>query len=538
MTTACKNCAQNFEVTAEHLAFYAKLQVPPPTHCPDCRLQRRLAWRNEKSLYKRKCDLCGKNILTFFPSNTPYTIYCQNCWWSNHWDPDKYGQEFDFSRPFFEQFRELMQKVPLLNLLNQATTLQNSDYVNYVTDAKNCYLVFAANFLEDCLYSSYIWEAKDVSDCMNSTKLELCYYCLDCDNLFNCQFLQNCKNCHDCILGYELSNCKNCFGCVNLRNKEFHFFNKPLSKEEYTKKVEEILNNPKEFAEAQKEFKQFSLKFPKRSSLQINCENSTGDSIKNCKNCLNCFDGYGGQDLEYVINFPGNTKDCYDISGCADIELSYESLCVGLPGYEIKFCNGAVNGGNAIFYCLFTDNSHNCFGCISTKKGQYYILNKKYSKEEYFKLKEKIIEHMKKTGEYGEFFPIRISPFCYNETVAHEHFPLTKEQALAKSYRWKDDKNEDNPQVSKANSKDILLCESCHKIFRIIPAEIKFYERLKLQIPKKCYFCRSQELRNQRPPRKIWHRNCQKCQSPISTSYSPSRPETVYCEKCFLESLN
>jgi hypothetical protein len=32
---------------------------------------------------------------------------------------------------------------------------------------------------------------------------------------------------------------------------------------------------------------------------------------------------------------------------------------------------------------------------------------------------------------YGEFFPMEISPFAYNETIAQEHFSLTKEQAEA-----------------------------------------------------------------------------------------------------------
>ena len=35
---------------------------------------------------------------------------------------------------------------------------------------------------------------------------------------------------------------------------------------------------------------------------------------------------------------------------------------------------------------------------------------------------------MKKRGEYGEFFPASMSPFGYNETVAHEYFPLSKEE--------------------------------------------------------------------------------------------------------------
>ncbi|HRI36281.1 MAG TPA: hypothetical protein PK765_04380 [bacterium] len=61
----------------------------------------------------------------------------------------------------------------------------------------------------------------------------------------------------------------------------------------------------------------------------------------------------------------------------------------------------------------------------------YCILNKQYTEEEYNTLVPKIIAHMRETGEWGEFFSPNLSPFGYNETVAMEYFPLTKEQALS-----------------------------------------------------------------------------------------------------------
>jgi len=38
---------------------------------------------------------------------------------------------------------------------------------------------------------------------------------------------------------------------------------------------------------------------------------------------------------------------------------------------------------------------------------------------------------MQETGERGEFFHPSLSPFGYNETVAQEYFPLSKEATLA-----------------------------------------------------------------------------------------------------------
>ena len=83
-----------------------------------------------------------------------------------------------------------------------------------------------------------------------------------------------------------------------------------------------------------------------------------------------------------------------------------------------------------ILYSFHCRNSSNLFACVSLRNKEYCILNKQYTKAEYETLVPKIIEHMKKTGEWGEFFPASISPFGYNETVAQEYFPLTREEAL------------------------------------------------------------------------------------------------------------
>lgn len=361
-------------------------------------------------------------MISTFPQDSKYKVYCSSCWWSDAWDPLKYGQDFDFNKPFFEQFDKLLREVPMMNLITDQQSLVNSEYVNYVSDAKNCYLVFASNFLEDCMYSSYIWESKDSSDCSYSTGLELCYECIDCDKMFNCNYLQNSEGCSDCVLGFGLKNCIECFGCVNLLHKKYFFFNEQLDKEEYGKKVNEITKNPEKFAAAKRKFQEFSLKFPRKFANQIKCENSIGDAIKNCKNAFNCFDGYGAEDVKWIDNFPGELKDCYDLSGTAKTELGIDSVCVGLPSYFTRYCIVALESSYCD-YCAFVKGCKHCSGCAGLSRNEYCILNKKYSKEEYERLTGLIINHMKKTGEWGEFFPTELSPFKYEETVANDYYP-------------------------------------------------------------------------------------------------------------------
>ncbi|MBT7736602.1 hypothetical protein HN709_02845 [Candidatus Peregrinibacteria bacterium] len=546
MMQNCKFCKTPFEISDDDLGFYKKLNVPVPTLCPDDRLRRRLSWRNERTLYHRTCDFCEKSMVALYPEDSSYTVYCQDCWWSDKWDPKKYGRDFDFSRGFFEQFDELMHEVPMYGLVNDFGSLENSDYVNYVTDGKNCYLTFAANFLEDVMYSSYVWQSKNILDCSYSTGLELCYDCIDCDLLYHCRSLQNSKNCSDCMFGLGLSGCKHCFGCVNLNSKEYHFYNEPLEREEYEKRIEEILSDFVKVEEERKKFEQFTLNFPRKFALMINCDGSTGNCIKNCKNCFECFEGYGGEDIKWVINFPGALKDSYDISGCKDVEMSVDSaVCFG---HTLRYCNSILNSASNLTLCAYMDSGYDMFGCIGMKKGSYSILNKQYSREDYGDMVLRIVDHMKNTEEWGEFFPMRYSPFAYNETVANEYFPMGREEALTAGFRWNDpDLREygksavEIPRNIEDVTDDILDkvlgCKKCNRNYKVNPEELKFYRRQKIAVPELCHQCRHENRLVRRSGRKLWQRTCDKCGDEISSIYHGERREKVYCGKCYLEEI-
>ena len=95
---ACQNCKQNFVIEPEDFAFYEKIKVPAPTFCPECRMVRRMLWRNERALYKRKCDATGKDIISIYSQDKPLKVYDQKYWWSDNWDPMEYGRDYDFSK--------------------------------------------------------------------------------------------------------------------------------------------------------------------------------------------------------------------------------------------------------------------------------------------------------------------------------------------------------------------------------------------------------------------------------------------------------
>src|SRR3989339_1858718 len=114
----------------------------------------RLSFRNERTLYKRTCDLCKKDGISLYPAGTPFPVYCYKCWWSDGWDPLDYSIDWNKSIPFFKQFSDLKNKIPRIALL--VINSINSDYTNIAEDNKNCYLLFAAGNNEDCMYGRLV----------------------------------------------------------------------------------------------------------------------------------------------------------------------------------------------------------------------------------------------------------------------------------------------------------------------------------------------------------------------------------------------
>lgn len=97
-TKTCQNCKSQFTIESEDFDFYAKIKVPPPTFCPECRSIRRAIFWNEHNLYKKADALTGKEIFSTFPPSSSIKIYEHDYWWSDKWDPMSFGRDYDFSR--------------------------------------------------------------------------------------------------------------------------------------------------------------------------------------------------------------------------------------------------------------------------------------------------------------------------------------------------------------------------------------------------------------------------------------------------------
>jgi len=568
----CQNCKGSFTIEVNDFGFYEKIGVPPPTFCPDCRRQRRWAWRNNMSLYNRQCDLCGKSVISIYSKDSRLTIYCNKCWWSDKWDPKSYGVEYDFSKPFFTQFRELIQKVPHMAIINDDNIASlNCEYTHDWWFSKNCYMCLSGWYVENVLYSFFIVSGgKDIMDCMAiRSKNEWLYECFICRNCYRVKYSSYLINCIDSQFLLHCRNCSDCFMCINLIGKKYCFKNKEYLKEEYETILKEYkLDTLDGVEKARKEFEEFILKFPRKAPEILQSLNCTGENIANSKNTKNSFIVKNMENCSYT-DYSGDTnnpdKDCYDVTLTGGASECYENV-VGDHSQRNLFGLYSVKSMD-ITYTQHCPSSKHLFGCVGLRKGKYSILNKEYTKEDYGKLVKKIIEQMKivpyvdKLGnkyEFGEFYPIELSPFGYNETNAPEVAPLSENEARQKGYNWQNDiqrtigKKTLKPEQIPTTIRDIddlilnevLICENCQRNYKIVPNELIFYRKMDIPIPRKCFFCRHNTRLARRNPFKLWHRNCMcdkknhfhgagECKVEFETSYAPDRLEIVYCEKCY-----
>lgn len=496
----CLQCQNTFEITPEDRVFLKLYDAPEPRCCPACRRLQRMLWRNEKTLYQSFCAWCKKAMVSCFSPNSPFTVLCADCWWGPKFDPLKYGRDFDFNRSFFDQFWEHLIAVPVGNLFIASS--ENSEYSNFAVGNKDCFMTTASDFNQDCFYIDNSNNNRDSAEASFINNCELSYDCVNTVGSYSCIGCDNVKNSNFCFFSSDLIGCSNCIGCVGLRNASSHVFNQPMSKDQYEAVVKKAaLNTFHGYERLRKEAEQWILQQHHEAPTNINVENCTGAYIVNSKNCSECFNTVDSEDCRYS-DLLHEAKSCMDVYGGTKAELYYQT--VGSTGCYKPFCCAITwPGSSETYYCFLSRTAKNCFGCMSLQKNQYCILNKQYSKTDYEKFLEKIKAHMLASGEWGEFFPMKISPWSYNETIANDHFPRSKEEVLQLGARWEDnapgtygketmtadqipDAIQDVPDLI---SKEILLC-TCGRNYKIISQELSLYKRLLVPLPRTCPQCR------------------------------------------------
>jgi hypothetical protein len=369
-------------------------------------------------------------------------------------------------------------------------------------------------------------------------------------NCYSCQYVFDSKDCTGSFYLTDCAACSDCILCSNLANASYCIRNQKYTREEYMKLKDEMITGSQKQRDAlMKEFLEIRNKRKVKFAHIVNCQDSEGEYLANCKNCFNCFDVSNSEDLCNVIS-ADFAKDI--LNSCYighKTELCLDSLAV-LGAYNVQH-SYLVFIGSDVEYSEISMSCKNIFGCIGLKSKQYCILNKQYSREDFESLRAKIIEHMKKTGEWGKFLPQEMSCFGYNESTAYEYYPLTKEQALERGFKWSDISTPAGGATGLESGKlpdritevgdeilnNAIISEASSRPYKILKPELEFYRKHRLPLPRLHPEDRYQKRNTLRNPFKVFNRTCTACAAPLKSSYAFDRPENVYCESCYLKEV-
>jgi hypothetical protein len=554
----CKISGTEFPIFQNDLDFYKKIspsftgktfQIPVPNLCPEERFKKRLLFKNERKLFRNTCALSHKPIISTHSPDSGFKVYSVKSWRSDNWDPMKYGFEFDWSKSFFEQYKKLYYSVPQISMLNDNWLhSENIEYCQNVAYSKNCYLTTVSRKLENCYYNSNMAGWNRLVDCFFTMESENCYECCDSNHLFGCFRLQYSYNCQNCRFGYDLAGCKDCIWCVNLREKQYCYFNQQLSKQEYEQKKKEFLEKLQKNPETIKqEFASFLKKQIHRHTYNTNAINTYSSNLYNAENATLCYNIQNAKDTKYCV-FGDTIEDAMDLTVGWELNLCYNGVT---PDHSYK-CGMSVFSWSCtnVRYSEMCHHCKDCFGCVWLRNKQYCIFNKQYNKDEYEKTVAKIINKMIQDNQRWDFFPEDIAPYTYNNSTIMDYFPLDKETATKKWYKWRDNTEEINiPEWIKLvdaknlpfNSNDItddiinnaVLCEISKRPFRILKEELAFYRKWNIPFPHRHPDIRFDDRIKRMPPKRLQIRKCDKTWEIILSVYPQNTEFKVYGETAF-----
>jgi hypothetical protein len=544
----CEHCGKEFFLTEDELNMYKKVDIELPTICFFCRVKLHLSFWMFGKFRKGKSDLSGENLITVLPEKTRYPIYSLHEWHSDAWDAMDYGQDYDPSKSFFVQLQELQEKVPHPHQNGSKNT--NCDWCDDVWNSKNCYLSRSMEECED-LYYSYrnLWvkNSIDVVVCFHSEK---CFDSVNCYNSYKLFYSKNSKDCIDSYFLQDCRNCQNCFMCWNLRGKSYCIENVQYTKEAYDEKLNEFkLGSYLSIQKHKKRFNEIAQQeIVHRENFNLKTINSGGDNLTNTKDCHNCFTINDSED-SYNCMRGMKQKSNIDTGGCWYSELL--GNCSGcMNAYALKYSSWSTSRYSE--YLDICIECESCFGCAGLKKKKYCILNKQYDKESFEKLRARIIDDMKKTGEYGKFLPHSMSAGPFNFSTSYLYFFETKKEDILKLGGYWEDNSEHNvkgmstselPDDIKNVSDEIitqaLICPETGWRFNIALNELNFYKQNNIPLPRYHFDVRIKENMKYTTVLQSYSYKCCYCHKDIDAYYPHDWGyKKIACEECYKQNIN
>jgi len=128
---------------------------------------------------------------------------------------------------------------------------------------------------------------------------------------------------------------------------------------------------------------------PRRPTLLMNTENvEWANSTYFCKNVYWTFDTAKSNDSLFLYNCYLTVKSA-DCDYCLESELCYQCTDA-YKCYNCNYLNHCENMRDS-YFCTWSSNCHDCFGCINLKNKSFCIFNRQLSEAEYKQLLPKYL---------------------------------------------------------------------------------------------------------------------------------------------------
>lgn len=467
--------------------------LPPPALAPMEFFRTITSWGNLLNIFRARSAVSGAVQLSRYDPSLGIKVCTPDEFWSDRIDNTEFGRPYDFSRPFFDQFSDLIHDVYFMPL--NASNCEGSDYVNGANGAKNSFLCFGIFNSEDCIYSYMVRDSSDCVDCIEITGSQFCYDCHTMENCYGCRHCRICTDSADCLFCEDCIGCKNCIFCYGLRRAEFCIANQPVTRAEYDSFVSELKLDSRAGVEAaEKRFAEELRSAGYRTNTLLKAEDSSGKFLSNVKNVKHSYYVHDARDCGYIL-LSNNCSNFW--RGFAEKgELGYQAGVYA--GAYCTYNSYMIVGGSYNLYSLILYNScHHCFGSIGLKKNSYCILNKQYTEREYFELVPRIIEHMRSTGEWGKYLPPRLAPYYYEHAFCNDWLePIEVAEATRRGYRtgYQPEAASTGGEPASSIPDSILeckpeiidrtfICPDSGKPFKFQKKELQFYQRHQIPLP-------------------------------------------------------
>lgn len=443
----------------------------------------------------------------FWISRYPETgriLWCMKTWEYENLYPQWCMQsEYDKLIPFFENFSRLWKEWPKPSTIRYWEN-ENSDFAETVFWAKNAYLSFiVGQNAENIMYSTMVYvDSINVLNSLEISQTSNCYYSKIVEKSQNIFYSRYISNSFEIWFSSNLVWCQECVLCDGLENQSYCINNKRYEKKVYEEKKRKILSD--------KDRRPTFCDEMNRIGDNIWCENATWLWLQFCRNVSNAYETKRISHGNNIIfwNWIDGSTYCYD---CVDVWINSHHL-YGVFGAgqncENIYCSTQQSTSTNIFYSYHLENCSFCFWCIWLKNQSYCILNKQFTKADWYNEVEKICIQMESDWTLWKFFPSNTNPYYFNDTAAYlidESF--TKQEVEEAGYLWRDEKVKVDIPVwaeviltsklwdyewynqwwEREISPDILkkvIQDEEWNMYRVIPIEYKFLKKYGLPLPR------------------------------------------------------